>query len=143
MLLRATTVRHDGTAIDSVTLTHADRHRRRARLTTDSGLALLLDLPEARHLDPGSRLELEDGRLVEVRAAEEDVLEVEAEDATQLARLAWHLGNRHTPVEVLDSGHLRLRYDHVLAAMLEGLGARLLRRKTPFTPEHGAYAHGH
>jgi urease accessory protein len=141
MLPRATRVRDNGTPVDRVTLTHEDRHRRRARLTTDQGLVLLLDLPKARRLTPGSRLELEDGRLVEVRAAEEDILDVEAKDSVQLARLAWHLGNRHTPVEVLRSGRLRLRYDHVLAAMLEGLGATLHRGKAPFTPEYGAYAH--
>jgi urease accessory protein len=140
---RATNVVASGTPSDTATLAHDDRHRRRLRLATDSGAPFLLDLPEARLLRDGDLLALDDGRLVLVRAAPEPVLEVAAEGPTALARLAWHLGNRHTPVEVLADGRLRLRADHVLAAMLEGLGARVTATTAPFTPESGAYGHGH
>jgi urease accessory protein len=140
---RAVAVASGGVPSDVVTLAHDDRHRRRVRLTTDSGASFLLDLPDARLLRDGDLLALDDGRLVLVRAAPEPVLEVAAEGPVALARLAWHLGNRHTPVEVLADGRLRLRADHVLAAMLEGLGARVTATTAPFTPESGAYAHGH
>jgi urease accessory protein len=142
--LRATAVTREGQPFDTVTLTHDDRHRRRIRLTTDSGTPFLLDLAEAHHLADGDLLALEDGRYLQIRAALEPVLEVEASTPIELARLAWHLGNRHTPVQVLEQGRLRLRDDHVLAAMLEQLGAKVTRSAAPFSPEHGAYGgHGH
>jgi urease accessory protein len=128
-----------------VTLPYDDRHRRRVRLSTDAGLPFLLDLPEARVLRDGDRLVLEDGRLVLVRAAPEAVLEVRARgDASALARVAWHLGNRHAPTQILD-GRLRIRADHVLEHLLvEHLGAEVARATAPFDPEGGAYgAHGH
>jgi urease accessory protein len=144
VLPRATAVVREGQPFDTVTLTHDDRHRRRIRLATDNGTPFLLDLAEAHHLADGDLLGLSDGRHVQVRAAPEPVLEVVAATPVQLARLAWHLGNRHTPVQVLEDGRLRLRADHVLAAMLEGLGARITPSSAPFSPEHGAYAgHGH
>ena len=74
-----------------------------------------------------------------VRAAIEDVLEVEGFDTQHAARLAWHIGNRHTPIEVLENGALRIQYDHVLAHMLEGLGGTVTRATAPFAPESGAY----
>jgi urease accessory protein len=77
-----------------------------------------------------------------VHAADEDVLEVEADDSDHLARLAWHLGNRHLPTEI-SSERLRIRYDHVIEDMLRGLGARLARRRAPFQPEGGAYGGHH
>jgi urease accessory protein len=127
-----------------VTLAYDDRHRRRVRLVTDGGLPFLLDLPEARVLRDGGRLALDDGRLVLVRAALEAVLEVRAGGAAALARAAWHLGNRHTPTQILD-GRLRIRADHVLEHLLvEHLGAEAARATAPFDPEGGAYgAHGH
>lgn len=143
-LPRATAVVRDGQPFDTVTLAHDDRHRRRIRLVTDGGSPFLLDLAEARHLADGDLLALDDGRCLLVRAAPEPVLEVAAATPVELARLAWHLGNRHTPVQVLEDGRLRLRDDHVLAAMLQGLGARTTRAMAPFAPEQGAYAqHGH
>lgn len=143
-MLRATTVELEGETIDRVVLTYDDRHRRRLVLHTQGGLEVLLDLPEARHLRDGDRLVLEDGRRILVEAATEDVVEIRAKGATDLARLAWHLGNRHTPTQVLE-GALRIRPDHVLEAMLEALGGRLVRLRAPFDPESGAYAghHGH
>ena len=140
VLLRATAVVREGQPFDTVTLTHDDRHRRRIRLTADGGTSFLLDLAEACHLTDGDLLALSDGRHVQIRAAPEPVLEVATATSVQLARLAWHLGNRHTPVQVLEDGRLRLREDHVLAAMLQGLGANVTRSIAPFSPEHGAYA---
>jgi len=142
-LPRATTITAHGRPADTVTLAHGDRHRRRARLATDGGLPFLLDLPEARVLRDGDLLRLDDGRLIAVRAAPEPVLEVTAASPADLARLAWHLGNRHTPVQVLDEGLLRLAPDHVLEAMLRGLGGFVTRTTAPFAPEGGAYSHGH
>ena len=136
--LRAVAVAREGAPCDTITLDHDARHRRRLRLVTDSGLAFLLDLPEARRLRGGDLLLLADGRLIVVHAAAEPVLDITAAGPADLARLAWHLGNRHTPTQVLD-GALRIRDDHVLAAMLERLGARLERRSAPFDPETGAY----
>jgi urease accessory protein len=130
-------------ALGSLTLGFVDRNRRRIRLATDSGEAVLLDLPQAAALAEGDGLEFENGGWLTVHAAPEDVLEIEALDACHLARLAWHLGNRHLPVEVVSGGRLRLPYDHVVQAMVVGLGARSARRLLPFQPETGAYAGTH
>lgn len=125
-------------ALDSVTLDFDARHRRRIRLTGDGGTALLLDLPRAVALAEGDGLRLEAGGWVAVRAAAEPVMEVRAGDPLTLARLAWHLGNRHLATEIAD-GVLRIRPDHVIEAMLQGLGATLTRVARPFQPEGGAY----
>jgi urease accessory protein len=132
-------------AIDRVTLAFVDRHRRRMRLVADSGNSFLLDLPRAQHLADGDGLELDNGGYVLVRAAPERVLEIEGDGPTDLLRLAWHLGNRHLPVQAMD-GRLRIRDDHVIADMVVGLGGRVTRLSAPFDPETGAYAgaeHGH
>jgi urease accessory protein len=134
-------------AADSLTLAFDDRHRRRIRLTTDRGAELLLDLAEAAVLGDGDGLALEGGGWVRVIAAPEPVIEALAPDPQGLMRLAWHLGNRHAPAQILPD-RIRIREDHVLAGMLEGLGARIERREAPFAPESGAYAaatrrHGH
>ena len=138
-MLRATATAHGGEAADSITLDHEQRHRRRAALVSDGGLEFLLDLPQAAHLHDGTRLLLDDGRRIEVRAAAEPVLDVRG---TDLVRIAWHLGNRHTPAQILPD-RLRIRDDHVLAEMLRGLGAEVTALTAPFEPESGAYAHGH
>lgn len=138
-MLRATATSHDGDAVDSITLDHEQRHRRRATLVSDGGLEFLLDLPQAAHLHDGTRLLLEDGRRIAVRAAAEPVLDIRSPD---LVRIAWHLGNRHTPAQIF-SDRLRIRDDHVLAEMLRGLGAEVTALSAPFEPESGAYAHGH
>ena len=132
-----------GAAQGSLTLGFLDRNRRRIRLATDSGEAVLLDLPQAAALAEGDGLAFENGGWLAVHAAPEDVLEIEASDACHLARLAWHLGNRHLPVEVVSGGLLRIAYDHVIEAMLEVLGARSARQLSPFQPETGAYAGEH
>ncbi len=123
----------------SITLAFDDRFRRRIKLTTDQGEDLLLDLEHAERLDEGDGLKLENGRFVEVRAAEEDVLEIACADARALARVAWHLGNRHLPTEI-GGNALRIRPDHVIEDMALGLGAKVKLIRAPFRPEGGAYA---
>lgn len=125
--------------VDRVTLTHLDRHRRRIRLVSDSGAAFLLDLPRAQHLAEGDGLELDTGGYLRVCAAAEPVLEIEAADRASLLRVAWHLGNRHLPLQVVGD-RLRVREDHVIAEMVSGLGGRITRFEAPFDPEFGAYA---
>ena len=125
-------------ARDTVTLTFDDRHRRRYALTSDGGEAFLLDLPRAAVLDAGDGLVLDDGGWFEVKPADEAVLEIRAPSAELLARLAWHIGNRHLPA-AFHADRIFLRDDHVLAAMLEGLGAKVERKMAAFTPERGAY----
>lgn len=134
-------------AADSLTLDYDNRHRRRIRLATDAGVELLLDLPKAVAMAHGDGLRLEDGRWLRVKAAPEALVEVRCDDFTQLARIAWHIGNRHCPAQILD-GAIRIRPDHVLETMVAGLGGRMTRVDAPFQPEGGAYggagqAHGH
>ena len=129
----------DEAAVDAVTLPYLDRHRRRIRLVADSGAPFLLDLARAQHLTEGDGLELDTGAYIRVRAAPEPVIEIAADSPADLLRIAWHLGNRHLPLQVA-AGKLRLRADHVVAAMVEGLGGRITRCDAPFDPEIGAYA---
>ena len=142
-LPRATAVRAAGgwrdKAADSVVLEFDDRHRRRIAMTGVGGLAFLLDLPDAIMLRGGDALALEDGRLVEVVAAPEPLAEARAADPATLARLAWHVGNRHLPVQIM-ANSLRIRRDHVIEEMLAGLGAKVAQIEAPFDPEGGAYA---
>jgi urease accessory protein len=126
-------------AADTVVLDFDDRHRRRMAMTGTRGLAFLLDLENAIALRGGDALVLEDGRLVEVVAAPEPLLEIRGTDSAHLVRLAWHLGNRHLPTQITARG-LRIRADHVIADMLKGLGARVVAIEAPFDPEGGAYA---
>jgi len=126
-------------ALDAVTLAFLDRHRRRIRLVADSGAPFLLDLARPQRLTDGDGLELDDGGYVRVRAAPEPVIEIEADHATDLLRIAWHIGNRHLPVQAVE-GRLRIRDDHVIADMVVGLGGRIARVEAPFDPEIGAYA---
>lgn len=125
-----------GPAAALVTLSYDERLIRRKRLETSAG-GLMVDLNETLSLDPGDALRCEDGRLVEVAAADEPIVEVRGD----LARLAWHIGNRHTRCQI-GPDHLAIRKDHVLEAMLAQLGATLTRVMAPFRPEGGAYGHG-
>jgi urease accessory protein len=125
-------------AIDRVVLDADDRHRRRVTLTGEGGIAFLLDLPHAAALRDGDGLVLEDGAIVRVAGKPEALLEITAASAHDLARLAWHIGNRHVDVEIVGD-RLRMRRDHVIENMLRGLGARLSPIEAPFDPEHGAY----
>jgi urease accessory protein len=135
----------DAQAGGTVTLSHLDRHRRRIRLHGDDGTPFLLDLPRAVVLGEGDGLEIEGGGYLRVRAAAEVLAEIDCRDGTELARIAWHLGNRHLPMQVAGT-RLRIRWDHVIVDMVAGLGARISRIEAAFDPEAGAYAesgHGH
>ncbi len=130
----------DGTAAgtgDAVELDYAGRFLRRRRLVSRAGRAFLIDLPKATELPDGAVLELDDGSRIAVAAASEPLLEVRGD----LARLAWHIGNRHTPCQ-LAADHLVIGRDHVLADMLTRLGADLRETTGPFRPEGGAYGQG-
>jgi urease accessory protein len=132
-------------AVDTVTLAYLDRHRRRIRLVADSGEIFLLDLARPHHLAEGDGLELDGGGYVRVHAALEPVIEIETAGRAALLRIAWHLGNRHLPLQVAGE-RLRIRDDHVIAEMVTGLGGRITRLDAPFDPEIGAYggsAHHH
>jgi urease accessory protein len=126
------------TAKRSVTLDFDDRFRRRKRYVAESGFAFLLDLEEATALRDGDGLLLEEGGVILVRAAPEPLVEVKAGTPEKLMRLAWHLGNRHLPTEI-QADRLLIRDDHVIVAMLQGLGAELRKVDAPFNPEGGAY----
>ena len=126
-------------AAGSLTLDFDARHRRRIRLTTDQGEDVLLDLPKTIAMADGDALQLEDGRLLQVKAAAELIVEVRHKDPTQLMRLAWHLGNRHLPTEIRDQVFC-IRPDHVIEEMLHHAGAELVKRQAPFQPEGGAYS---
>lgn len=144
-MIRATKViragHWSGVPADAVLLPYDDRHRRRFAMKGERGLEFLLDLSEATALRHGDGLVLEDGRIVEVRARPEALLVVTAKDAHHLARLAWHLGNRHVPAAI-EAEKILIRPDHVLAEMLAGLGAEVAAIEEPFDPEGGAYAQG-
>ncbi|MBU2533848.1 MAG: urease accessory protein UreE, partial [Alphaproteobacteria bacterium] len=125
----------------TITLTRADRYRRRVAWQADCGERFLLDLAEATYLADGSGLVLDDGDVIAVRAAAEPLMQVTAGDPTVLARIAWHIGNRHTPAEITP-GKLFIQPDHVLRAMVQGLGGEVADVEQPFEPEGGAYG-GH
>jgi urease accessory protein len=127
-----------GAPADTVVLDFDERYRRRVAMTGVGGLEFLLDLAEAAMLRGGDGLRLEDGRVVEVVAEPEPLAEIRAADPVALARIAWHLGNRHLPTEILARA-LRIRRDSVIEAMAEGLGARVAVLEAPFNPEGGAY----
>jgi urease accessory protein len=145
-MLRATQVLKAGSwagaPSDHITLSYDERHRRRLRFQAEAGTEFLLDLPRTTVLQGGDGLRLEDGRIILVSAAPEPLLEIRARDAQQLARLAWHIGNRHLPAQ-LTAGRILIREDSVIEGMLKGLGAVVEHVSEPFTPEPGAYDSGH
>ncbi|MBO6507914.1 MAG: urease accessory protein UreE [Roseibium sp.] len=130
-----------GQAADQITLDREDRYRRRAVLTGASGLTCLLDEASAIHLQHGDGLELEDGRIMEVLAEPEDLVEITADDGDHLVKIAWHLGNRHLPTQLM-GGSVRIRRDHVIEDMVAKLGGTMTPVSAPFDPEGGAYGHG-
>ncbi len=142
-MIRATKVhgqhRWSEAPADTVVLDFDDRHRRRMTMTGTRGLAFLLDLEKAVALRGGDALVLEDGRLIEVVAAPEPLAEIRCNDPEHLVRVAWHLGNRHLPTQIMAKS-LRIRRDHVIEAMVTGMGARVIEIEAPFDPEGGAYA---
>lgn len=118
------------------------RQKSRLRAALSSGEPVALKLARGEVLRGGDFLVATDGRVVQVIASPERVLHVECDSPHALTRAAYHLGNRHVPVE-LGGGYLRIAADHVLAEMLRGLGARVTPIEAPFEPEAGAYADGH
>ncbi|WP_192253707.1 urease accessory protein UreE [Mesorhizobium silamurunense] len=128
---------------DKAVLPHDERHLRRRVVETAGGDKVLVDLPEPVALNNGDRLVLEDGRQLEIVAAPEEVYDIRARDAVHLTELAWHIGNRHLAAAIEADRILILR-DHVIKAMLEGLGATVSEVLLPFSPVRGAYSgHGH
>ena len=125
--------------VASVTLSAHQRHRRRILMTDDGGHDFLLDLPSAAQLRDGDGLALDDGGVIRVIAALEDVADITTATPEQAARLAWHVGNRHVPVQILPGGGLRVEAEPVLLAMVRGQGAMVTELRAPFQPEPGAY----
>jgi urease accessory protein len=128
--------------VDRITLSYDERHRRRLRFLAEAGTEFLLDLPRTTVLRGGDGLRLEDGRVILVAAADEPLLEVTAADSDQLARMAWHIGNRHLPAQMA-AQRILIREDSVIEAMLKGLGATVRHVAEPFSPEPGAYDGSH
>ena len=131
-----------GPVADRVTLDYDGRHRRSIVLTADRGVRFLLDFQHSRLLPGGAALELEDGRLIEVIAEPEALLEVRAADGPALLKLAWHIGNRHLAAQIFED-RILIRRDHVIADMLVGLSGRVREVVAPFDPEGGAYGAAH
>jgi urease accessory protein len=133
-------------ASDRVTLDAGDRNRRRIVLTGEQGTQFMLDFPAPVSLRDGDGLVLDDGSIIAVAGAPEQLIEVSAHNALETVRLAWHLGNRHTDVQIVGD-KIRLRRDHVLEDMLRGLGAHVSPVEAPFDPEpaspHGHHGHEH
>lgn len=126
------------TAFDRCQLTYENRFFRRKKLVSEAGLPFIVDMVQTTHFDHGDAFELEDGKLIEVIAKPESLLAVTGPD---LPRLAWHIGNRHTPCQI-ETGRLLIQNDPVIAHMLTHIGATTSEVTEPFTPEGGAYGHG-
>jgi urease accessory protein len=127
---------------DRVRLDHDQRTRRRMVYTTEGGAAILLDMLRPVRLVDGDALRLEDGTLVWVEAMPEALIEITAHSTAEMVRIAWHLGNRHLPTQLLpgaDGGRIRIRHDHVITEMVQGLGGHCESVLAPFDPEGGAY----
>lgn len=145
---RVAEIKHPGewvsaSAIDRVVLDANDRTRRRIVLAGEKGTTFLLDFAQPVALRDGDGLVLDDGSIVLVAGKPEPLCEVCAHHALNTVRLAWHLGNRHTDVQIVGD-HIRIRRDHVLEEMLRGLGADLTVLEAPFDPEPSApQGHGH
>lgn len=126
--------------VDRVLIDYDSRFRRRIVLTTVLGAEVLIDLPHAVRLRDGDGLPVESG-VVRVCAQAEELMEIHAHEDRELVRIAWHLGNRHLPVQLLDD-RIRIRADHVIAEMVRRLGGHVDLIEVPFDPEAGAYAGG-
>lgn len=124
--------------VGEIRLDYDARFLRRKTLTLVDGRSLLVDLPQTTSLDHGGVLLLEGGGEIVVQAAIEPLLEVSGPD---LPRIAWHIGNRHTPCQI-EQNRLLIQRDHVIADMLGKIGATVREVDEPFTPEGGAYGHG-
>ena len=129
-------------ADEVIELAFEQREKSRLRARLLSGEEIGVDLPPGTLLRQGDRIRLDDGRVVAVEAAPERLIEVHAHDAIGLARIAYHVGNRHVPLQ-LGEGWIRLLPDHVLQAMIERLGGHVHAVEEGFQPESGAYGHSH
>lgn len=128
---------------DIAVLAHDERHLRRRVIPLSQGGRVLVDLPESAALEHGDVIVLDDDRRVGIVAAEEEVYEIRARGPLHLAELCWHIGNRHLAAQI-EEGRILILRDHVIKAMLEGLGATVIEIAAPFTPVRGAYSgHGH
>lgn len=133
----------DGSSFDSALLAHDQRHLRRKLVRLQSGETMLVDFPRAVALGTGDMLLLDDGRRIGIVAADEQLYDIRAGDARHLAELAWHIGNRHLAAAI-EADRILIQRDHVIKAMLEGLGATVTDVVEPFEPVRGAYSgHGH
>jgi len=142
-MLKVTSItRQSQQLADTITLDETARHRRRVKLVSDGGIKFLLDLPQARLLRHGEGLVLEDGRVIEVRAEPEKLMEVRGRDGRHLLALAWQIGNRHLAAQI-EQDRILIRHDHVIRDMLIGLGATVSDIEAPFDPEGGAYGDTH
>ncbi|MEJ6784033.1 urease accessory protein UreE [Aminobacter sp. Piv2-1] len=146
-IIRADAAKGQAPAFDVAVLVHDERHIRRRAIELSKGERVLVDLPEPVVLETGDLLVLEDGRTAGIVAAEEELYDIRARDAVHLTQLAWHIGNRHLAAAISADRILILR-DHVIKAMLEGLGATVTDIAAPFEPVRGAYSghdhdHGH
>ena len=136
----------DHSQVDVVILDYEQRYLRRRVITCVSGKLLLVDLPTATVLENGDSLPVKSGGYIKVKAADEELLEIRSNGSHQMTIIAYHLGNRHLPVQI-ESVRLLIKDDHVIKAMLIKLGAQIRHVKAPFNPEGGAYGlgrtHGH
>ncbi|MBE7635340.1 urease accessory protein UreE [Sneathiella sp. P13V-1] len=130
-----------GEIVGRITLDFDNRRRRRIRLTSDEGIDFLLNLEEVATLRDGDFLLLDEVEAIRVVAAQEPVVDVTCKNTAELVRVAWHLGNRHLPTQLMGDV-IRIRQDHVIEEMLTLLGATPKRVLAPFNPEGGAYGHG-
>ena len=146
MILRATSFVRAGFVTEKpwagIELEAQARHLRRKLIILNDGSEVLIDFAKPVKLEDGDCLVLEDGRLIQIAAQPEDLLEVRGNDAVHLAQLAWHIGNRHLEAQI-EEGRILIRPDAVIARMLEGLGATVINTREKFSPEHGAYSHAH
>lgn len=140
-VVRKAAVKQDR-VVETLTLDHEDRNRRRVALKGDGGRDILLDLDKPTALNDGDAVKLEDGSLVLIKAAAQKLIEITAENPLRLARVAWHIGNRHTPAEITATA-IYIEHDHVLAEMVRGQGCAMADVERPFQPERGAYDHDH
>jgi urease accessory protein len=138
--------RKDAPIADTLILPHAQRQAQKGFLFGIKGTCVELDFAEPVRLRTDDALVLDDGGLIEVVAEPEPLIEVRATDLPSLARLAWHLGDRHVPVQIMER-KLRLKRDEAIEALLQSLGAKVMAIEAPFEPEGGAYeaaaAHDH
>ena len=142
MITASTILSHTHSPDDTITLDETARHRRRMKMVSDGGIEFLLDLPEARLLRHGDCIVLDDDRVIKVVAEPEALYKVHARDPHHLLQLAWQLGNRHLPTQILED-YVLIRRDHVIKDMLIGLGAEVIEIIAPFDPEGGAYGDHH